>query len=156
MQRDYVLGLRTLLRRGGSLYAGVFSDANPDPWSNPRRMSAAQLRELFCAANGWRAPLAQPTLDGYMTDLSPKHRARAASPHQWCALTHARFLASQVRGLYRIVLVCAAFRALRLERGRLDDGVVVQSRGRVVSVTSHVSHPHEAMDRPTRNSYGYS
>ena len=86
VQRDYVLGLRTLLRRGGSLYAGVFSDANPDPWSNPRRMSAAQLRELFCAANGWRAPLAQPTLDGYMTDLSPKHRARAASPRQWRAL----------------------------------------------------------------------
>jgi len=86
VQRDYVLGLRTLLRRGGSLYAGVFSDANPDPWSNPRRMSEAQLRELFCAANGWRAPLAQPTLDGYMTDLSPKHRARAASPRQWRAL----------------------------------------------------------------------
>ena len=77
VQRDYVLGLRTLLRRGGSLYAGVFSDANPDPWSNPRRMSEAQLRELFCAANGWRAPLAQPTLDGYVADLSPKHRARA-------------------------------------------------------------------------------
>ena len=150
MQRDYVLGLRTLLRRGGSLYAGVFSDANPDPWSNPRRMSEAQLRELFCAANGWRAPLAQPTLDGY-GGFEPKASCarRVAAP---VARPHARFLASQVRGLYRIVLVCAAFRALRLERGRLDDGVVVQSRGRVVSVTSLVRHAdrHTCLTRTLR------
>ena len=112
----------------------------------------AAARTLLRCERMARAPCpAHPCLTD-MADLSPKHRARAASPHQWCALTHARFLASQVRGLYRIMLVCAAFRALRLERGRLDDGVVVQSRGRVVSVTSLVRHAdrHTCLTRTLR------
>ena len=43
-QRAYLDGLHALLRSGGTLFIGCFSDANPDPWLNPRRMSEAQLR----------------------------------------------------------------------------------------------------------------
>ena len=46
--------VRPLLRRGGRLFVGAFSDANPDPWSNPRRLSEAQLRALLCKERGWR------------------------------------------------------------------------------------------------------
>ena len=53
-QIAYVDGLRPLLRRGGRLFVGAFSDANPDPWSNPRRLSEAQLRALLCEERGWR------------------------------------------------------------------------------------------------------
>ena len=52
-QRAYLDGVRPLLRPGGRLYIGCFSDRNPDPWKNPRRLSEAQLRALFDEANGW-------------------------------------------------------------------------------------------------------
>ena len=52
-QRSYVDGLRPLVREGGTLFVGCFSDANPPPWSNPRRMSEAELRALFCRSRGW-------------------------------------------------------------------------------------------------------
>ena len=45
--------LRAQVRRGGRLLLGCFSDANPDPWSNPRRISEAQIRALFDAP-AWR------------------------------------------------------------------------------------------------------
>jgi len=32
---------------GLARYVGCFSDLNPDPWSNPRRLSAAHIRGLF-------------------------------------------------------------------------------------------------------------
>jgi SAM-dependent methyltransferase len=35
-QIAYVDGVRALMRPGGSLYLGCFSDGNPDPWVNPR------------------------------------------------------------------------------------------------------------------------
>ena len=40
-QRTYLGGLRPLVRPGGKLLLGCFSDANPEPWSRPgpRRMS---------------------------------------------------------------------------------------------------------------------
>ena len=40
-QRTYLDGLRPLVRPGGKLLLGCFSDANPEPWSRPgpRRMS---------------------------------------------------------------------------------------------------------------------
>ena len=41
-QRAYLDGLRPLIRIGGRLCIGCFSDANPDPWINPRRMSEEQ------------------------------------------------------------------------------------------------------------------
>ena len=54
-QAAYAEGLRPLIRSdGGKLFVGVFSDRNPDPWSNPRRMSEAQLRALFCEERGWK------------------------------------------------------------------------------------------------------
>ena len=53
-QRLYIDGLRPLLRPGGRLFVGCFSDANPDPWENPRRLSEAQLRALFSVGRGWR------------------------------------------------------------------------------------------------------
>ena len=53
-QQSFVAGVRPLLRTGGRLFVGCFSDANPDPWSNPRRISEAQLRGLFTEARGWR------------------------------------------------------------------------------------------------------
>ena len=53
-QRAYLDGLRGLVRPGGRLFIGCFSDANPDPWLNPRRMSEAQLRALLTNERGWR------------------------------------------------------------------------------------------------------
>ena len=52
----YLSGLRPLVRPGGKLLLGCFSDANPEPWSRPgpRRMSEAQLRALLSEARGWR------------------------------------------------------------------------------------------------------
>ena len=44
----------TAFDHAGSLFIGCFSDANPDPWLNPRRMSEAQLRALLSEARGWR------------------------------------------------------------------------------------------------------
>ena len=34
-QRGYLDGLRPLVRPGGKLLVGCFSDANPEPWSRP-------------------------------------------------------------------------------------------------------------------------
>mmetsp|Transcript_70278 Transcript_70278/g.139358 ORF Transcript_70278/g.139358 Transcript_70278/m.139358 type:complete len:103 (-) Transcript_70278:149-457(-) len=42
------------MRQGGQLFVGCFSDANPDPWTNPRRLSEQQIRTLFCEERGWR------------------------------------------------------------------------------------------------------
>ena len=53
-QRPFLDGLRPLMRQGGRLFVGCFSDANPDPWSNPRRISEAQLRSLLSDEHGWR------------------------------------------------------------------------------------------------------
>jgi len=52
-QRAFVDGLRPLMRAGGKLFVGCFSDANPDPWSNPRRISESQLRSLLSTERGW-------------------------------------------------------------------------------------------------------
>ena len=53
-QRSFAEGLRPLMRPGGRLFVGCFSDANPDPWSNPRRLSEDQLRRLLCPERGWQ------------------------------------------------------------------------------------------------------
>ena len=53
-QRTYVEGLRALAKPGASLFVGCFSDGNPDPWTNPRRMSEAELRALIAPQRGWR------------------------------------------------------------------------------------------------------
>ena len=53
-QRSFVDGVRPLMRRGGRLFVGCFSDANPNPWSNPRRLSEAQLRSLLSVERGWQ------------------------------------------------------------------------------------------------------
>lgn len=50
----YVAELATLARPGAALFLGCFSDANRDPWTNPRRLSEAHIRARFCAENGWR------------------------------------------------------------------------------------------------------
>ena len=50
-QRAYVGELAKVVRVGGRVYVGCFSDANPDPWSNPRRLSEAHLRNLFQGPN---------------------------------------------------------------------------------------------------------
>ena len=59
MQRRYVAELAKVVRTGGRLYVGCFSDANPDPWSNPRRLSEAHLRALF-AGPTWRVEAVEP------------------------------------------------------------------------------------------------
>ena len=52
-QQKYVDGLAPLVRNGGMLYVGCFSDRNPDPWKNPRRLSEDLLRNLFTKERGW-------------------------------------------------------------------------------------------------------
>jgi len=50
----YVAQLATVVKSGtGRAYVGCFSTANPDPWSNPRRLDEDDLRRLFCRENGW-------------------------------------------------------------------------------------------------------
>lgn len=50
----YVTQLAGVVKpRTGRAYVGCFSTANPDPWSNPRRLSEEDLRRLFCRENGW-------------------------------------------------------------------------------------------------------
>lgn len=49
----YVGELGSLAAPGATLFLGCFSDANPDPWTNPRRLSAAHIRGLFDEASGW-------------------------------------------------------------------------------------------------------
>jgi len=48
----YVTGLAKLLRQGGTFYVGCFSDQNPDPWKNPRRLSKDYLERLL-GGNGF-------------------------------------------------------------------------------------------------------
>lgn len=52
-QRRYVNDLHALIRPGGSLFVGCFSDAIPDPWRAPRRMSERQLHALLAPQRGW-------------------------------------------------------------------------------------------------------
>ena len=40
---------------------GCFSDLNPDPWLNPRRITEARLRELLCEEAGWRVEEIKPS-----------------------------------------------------------------------------------------------
>jgi len=50
----YVQQLSRLVKRGsGRCFVGCFSDKNPDPWDNPRRLSEENLRALFCEEAGW-------------------------------------------------------------------------------------------------------
>mmetsp|Transcript_11987 Transcript_11987/g.22460 ORF Transcript_11987/g.22460 Transcript_11987/m.22460 type:complete len:528 (+) Transcript_11987:60-1643(+) len=53
-QQTYLDGVRQLMRPGGKMFVGCFSDANPDPWSNPRRISRERLQALFSKKRGWR------------------------------------------------------------------------------------------------------
>ncbi|KAJ8602581.1 hypothetical protein CTAYLR_008757 [Chrysophaeum taylorii] len=46
-QRAYLRRLAPLVRPAGRIFLGCFSDANPDPWDNPRRLSESHLRVLF-------------------------------------------------------------------------------------------------------------
>lgn len=43
----YVDGVAKLLKKNGKFFVGCFSDQNPDPWSNPRRLSEERLRRLL-------------------------------------------------------------------------------------------------------------
>ena len=52
-QDAYVSGLTPLVKPGGKLLLGSFSDMNPDPWLNPRRLTEGRLRALFCEERGW-------------------------------------------------------------------------------------------------------
>lgn len=50
----YVKQLAQVVRpETGRAYVGCFSTANPDPWSNPRRLDEGDLRRLFCRELGW-------------------------------------------------------------------------------------------------------
>ena len=53
-QNAFIEGVRPLMRAGGRLFIGCFSDANPDPWSNPRRISENRMRELLSPERGWQ------------------------------------------------------------------------------------------------------
>jgi len=52
-QSQYLARLARAVQIGGRLYVGCFSDMNPSPWSNPRRLSKVHLENLFDDAN-WR------------------------------------------------------------------------------------------------------
>lgn len=53
-QQQYVAQLASVVRIGGCAYVGCFSDENPSPWLNPRRLSKARLAEIFNLSEGWR------------------------------------------------------------------------------------------------------
>jgi len=58
---EYVRQMARLVKKSGKKFVGCFSTANPDPWQNPRRLSEAYLRGLFCDDNGWEVVDIQET-----------------------------------------------------------------------------------------------
>jgi SAM-dependent methyltransferase len=52
-QRRYLAAVTPRVKPGGKAVMLVFSDANPDPWMGPRRISAAHARQMWTDA-GWR------------------------------------------------------------------------------------------------------
>lgn len=84
-QRAYLNGLQLLMRPGGRLFVGCFSDRNPDPWENPRRLSEGMLRELFKEEQGWQGErVAHANHSAHHSAHTERahHSARAAlSPH---------------------------------------------------------------------------
>ena len=85
MQRRYVAELARVVRTGGRLYVGCFSDANPDPWSNPRRLSEAHLRALF-AGPAWRVEAVEPAWYERPRALNEGHRSGAWTMAWWCRI----------------------------------------------------------------------
>lgn len=85
-QRRYVGELAKVVRTGGRLYVGCFSDANPDPWSNPRRLSEAHLRALF-AGPAWRVETIEPAWYERPWALNEGHRSGAWTMAWWCSVT---------------------------------------------------------------------
>lgn len=86
-QRAYLAGVRQLVRPGGSLFVGCFSDANLDPWQNPRRMSEAQLRALLAPRHGWQ--LAEIKEAWYRRPAALSSNGGAWTMAWWC---HAKCL----------------------------------------------------------------
>lgn len=88
-QQQYVAQLASIVRTGGCAYVGCFSDENPSPWLNPRRLSKARLTEIFTLSEGWRildisrtwwqrpVPPAAATEDG-------AHSIKTAISAGWC------------------------------------------------------------------------
>ena len=85
MQRRYVAELARVVRTGGRLYVGCFSDANPDPWSNPRRLSEAHLRALF-AGPAWRVESVEPAWYERPRAMNEGHRSGAWTMAWWCRI----------------------------------------------------------------------
>jgi len=85
MQRRYVAELAKVVRTGGRLYVGCFSDANPDPWSNPRRLSEAHLRALF-AGPAWRVESVEPAWYERPRAMNEGHRSGAWTMAWWCRI----------------------------------------------------------------------
>ena len=56
-QLKYLEAVKSLLRQRGALVTLCFSDANPDPWVGPQRMSEQQLQALFSEEHGWEIEL---------------------------------------------------------------------------------------------------
>ena len=75
----------TQVRTGGRLYVGCFSDANPDPWSNPRRLSEAHLRALF-AGPAWHVEAVEPAWYERPRALNEGHRSGAWTMAWWCRI----------------------------------------------------------------------
>ena len=85
MQRRYVAELAKVVRTGGRLYVGCFSDANPDPWSNPRRLSEAHLRALF-AGPAWHVESVDAAWYERPRALNEGHRSGAWTMAWWCRI----------------------------------------------------------------------
>jgi len=84
-QRRYVAELARVVRVGGRVYLGCFSDANPDPWQNPRRLSEAHIRKLF-AAPTWRVASIVPAWYERPRQLNGAHGMGAFTMAWWCAI----------------------------------------------------------------------
>lgn len=52
-QRRYIDSISPTIKRGGRLVLLVFSDANPDPWVGPRRISAAHAKAMWEKDDKW-------------------------------------------------------------------------------------------------------
>ena len=85
MQRRYVAELAKVVRTGGRLYVGCFSDANPDPWSNPRRLSEDHLRALF-SGPAWRVESVEPAWYERPRAMNEGHRSGAWTMAWWCRI----------------------------------------------------------------------
>ena len=75
-QRRYLANVTPLVERGGRCVMLCFSDANPNPWRGPRRVSATHARAMWEEA-GWTVDSINESVRVHMAAAVGGNRSRA-------------------------------------------------------------------------------